>query len=103
MYLRASKSIIIAYNEKLVKQHEKEALVKTGRQAFKKAGWETILKYLFEKRGSEFNQRSFLKRMLIGLSERFNITYLELLEKLAASPLTQIPTINSALSKTLKP
>jgi len=76
--------IIIAYNEKLAKQHEKKPILKVGRKEFRKVGWEVILKYLFEERGSEFNQRIFLKKILKDVAARFNITYKSLLENLEA-------------------
>ncbi|MEM8909999.1 MAG: contractile injection system tape measure protein, partial [Bacteroidota bacterium] len=73
---------ITSYNEGLAKQHEKFPVVKMERRDFRKLRWEIILKYLYEERGSEFNQRSFLKQILIDLARQFNIPYSELILQL---------------------
>lgn len=73
---------IINYQEELAIQQEKTAFIKAERRDFQKLSWEVILKYLYEERGSEFNQKSFLKQVLIDLANRFNTTYQELIQKL---------------------
>lgn len=95
--------IITRYHEKLTKQHEKEAILKIGRQEFNKASWEVILQYLYEKRGSEFNQRNFLKQILRNLAVNFNLTFRELIEKLEAIALrfTASDQIEASLLKNI--
>ncbi|MEL6865089.1 MAG: contractile injection system tape measure protein, partial [Bacteroidota bacterium] len=73
---------IINYSDGLANQHEKAPIVKLDHRDFRKLRWELILKYLYEERGSEFNQKSFLKQILVDLATRFNITYRELVLKL---------------------
>ncbi len=70
---------IIDYNNALEVQHEKAPIIPMQQNDFRNLRWELILEYLHESRGTEFNQKSFLKQILKGLALKFNMTFSELL------------------------
>ncbi len=75
---------IVDYNDELAKHHKKKPVLKVRDRDFRNIRWEVIFKYLHEKRGSEFNQKSFLKQILHDLAIRFSIKYIDLIRKLAS-------------------
>lgn len=76
---------ILAYAAHLQQQHEQEPLVREDREGFRQAKWELILTYLLVDRGSEFNRKSFLQSVIVGLARMYTIAYVDLLRYLEAA------------------
>lgn len=66
---------IEGFADDLQNQHEKAPIVKASYADFRKSKWELILAHLLEKRGSVFNQMSFVQQVLSGLAARHGLEY----------------------------
>ncbi|WP_430410651.1 contractile injection system tape measure protein [Kordia sp.] len=66
---------IISFSEEFVKIQEKENVLKTSTQAFKKNVWLWILNYLFVDRGTIFNKIAFVRSTIVQIANHFNISY----------------------------
>jgi len=69
---------IIEFSKEFTKLQERQTLVKTGIQDFKKNLWFWILNYLFVERGSMFNKVEFVRSNIQQMANHFNMEYNEL-------------------------
>ncbi|WP_298423893.1 contractile injection system tape measure protein [uncultured Kordia sp.] len=76
---------IISFSEEFVKVQEKENVLKTSTQAFKKNLWLWILNYLFVDRGTIFNKIAFVRSTIVQIANHFNISYDVLVELIEAA------------------
>ncbi|WP_046755879.1 contractile injection system tape measure protein [Kordia jejudonensis] len=76
---------IISFSEEFVKIQEKENVLKTSTQAFKKNLWLWILNYLFVDRGTIFNKIAFVRSTITQIANHFNISYDILVELIEAA------------------
>ncbi|MEO1625176.1 MAG: contractile injection system tape measure protein [Bacteroidota bacterium] len=89
---RVNAKLIIAYNQELEWQHDQSPILPLRRREFRRLRWEVILRYLHEEKGSEFNQRSFLKRLIYGLAASGGGQYEALIKQLEELALSVKPS-----------
>jgi len=73
---------IISYQSNLLAVHQKERLVSVSEKSLSGSLWKMILQLLLMKSGSHFNQKSFLRMLIIRVSAHYNIDYNELVGQL---------------------
>ena len=73
---------VISYQNNLLVVHQKERLVSVSEKSLSGSLWKMILQLLLMKAGSHFNQKSFLRMLIVRISAHYNIDYYELVEQL---------------------
>lgn len=74
---------IVHYAETLQERHRESTLAPERTEPFRDAVWELILAHALGGRGSQFNEKAFLRDQIAGLAARFRRSFTELLEDLA--------------------
>lgn len=72
--------VIIDFSKEFIKVQQKETVVSSGTQDFKRNTWFWILNYLFVDRGTMFNRESFVKSAILQMAQHFNMEYITLFE-----------------------
>lgn len=78
-----SHPFIFEYETQVSRLHRREPLVPLGQSDFRYTHWNLILKYLYEDRGSVFNQKSFVKQLLWQMAAATKTGYHSLISQLA--------------------
>ncbi|QJD96211.1 hypothetical protein HH214_10200 [Mucilaginibacter robiniae] len=73
---------LIHYQDMVVQAHHKQQLVSVPQQQYADLVWTLILNYVFDRRGSEFNRKSFLESNLHGIARHYNIKFQDLISSL---------------------
>lgn len=81
----ADAAFIINYVAEVQEIHVKKPVVYTDSKDFKKAVWKFVFDFLLTERGSDFNQRMFLKSNIRKLADNYNVQYFEMLMYLVQS------------------
>jgi hypothetical protein len=75
-------ALILAYRLDLCELHRLEPLVDLADDTYGRLLWTLVLNYVLRDPGSQFNRRSFVRGVLVGLASAERVAYLDLLESL---------------------
>lgn len=71
---------MISFKNNIFKKKEESKLIIGPSKNYKDAIWEIILAFIFEQTSDYYNKKSFLKYLIVHIAQKYQLTYLSLLQ-----------------------
>lgn len=94
---------IFDFTDEFSKLQEKDSIVQTSTNEFRKTLWFWVLNHLFEERGTLFNRLAFMESTIEQMAQHYNLSFASLLLEIeiAVEKISKIYTLKSDFVKAL--